>query len=128
MMIIHLRLSLVCVTAGSWRGGESDVFNYFSTVIHINFVHNLFLHYKILCMMKLLLQNVFSLSLSVVAMASGSDMNQLSFVGLVGMCDPLRPGVKEAVKELLSGEVDVKMITGDAKETGEAIGEIPCYS
>ena len=61
-------------------------------------------------------------------MASGSDMNQLSFVGLVGMCDPLRPGVKEAVKELLSGEVDVKMITGDAKETGEAIGEIPCYS
>ena len=69
-----------------------------------------------------------SLSLSVVAMASGSDMNQLSFVGLVGMCDPLRPGVKEAVKELLSGEVDVKMITGDAKETGEAIGETPYYS
>ena len=57
-------------------------------------------------------------------MACGSDLNQLSFVGLVGMCDPLRPGVKEAVEELLRGEVDVKMITGDAKETGEAIGKI----
>ena len=56
-------------------------------------------------------------------MACGSDLNQLSFVGLVGMCDPPRPGVKEAIGELLNGEVDVKMITGDAKETGEAIGK-----
>jgi Ca2+-transporting ATPase len=57
-------------------------------------------------------------------MACGCDLNQLSFVGLVGMCDPPRPGVKAAIEELLSGEVDVKMITGDAKETGEAIGKI----
>ena len=56
-------------------------------------------------------------------MACGYDLNQLSFVGLVGMCDPLRPGVKAAIDELLNGEVDVKMITGDAKETGEAIGK-----
>ena len=57
-------------------------------------------------------------------MACGCDLNQLSFVGLVGMCDPPRPGVKAAIDELLNGEVDVKMITGDAKETGEAIGKI----
>lgn len=56
-------------------------------------------------------------------MACGADLNQLSFVGLVGMCDPLRPGVREAIRELQDGEVDVKMITGDAKETGEAIGK-----
>ena len=56
-------------------------------------------------------------------MACGADLNQLSFTGLVGMCDPLRPGVKNAISELLVGGVDVKMITGDAKETGEAIGK-----
>ena len=59
----------------------------------------------------------------VVAMACGADLNQLSFIGLIGMCDPLRPGVKNAITELQRGEVDVKMITGDAKETGEAIGK-----
>ena len=66
---------------------------------------------------------VVSFSLTVVAMACGSDLNQLSFVGLVGMWDPPRSGVKTAIAELLDGGVDVKMITGDAKETGEAIGE-----
>lgn len=60
---------------------------------------------------------------SVVAMASGSDLNSMSFVGLMGMWDPPRRGVEEAIEELKSGGVDVKMITGDAKETGEAIGE-----
>ena len=59
----------------------------------------------------------------VVAMACGADLNQLSFVGLIGMWDPPRSGVKNAIAELLEGGVDVKMITGDAKETGEAIGE-----
>ena len=56
-------------------------------------------------------------------MASGADLNQLVFVGLVGMWDPPRLGVKEAIGELLDGDVDVKMITGDAKETGESIGK-----
>ena len=62
--------------------------------------------------------------MAVVAMACGTDLNQLSFVGLVGMWDPPRPGVKNAIDELLQAGVDVKMITGDAKETGEAIGEL----
>lgn len=61
-------------------------------------------------------------SVLVVAMACGGDLNLLSFVGLVGMWDPPREGVKDAISELLEGGVDIKMITGDAKETGEAIG------
>ena len=56
-------------------------------------------------------------------MASGSDLHSLSFVGLMAMWDPPRSGVEDAIVELKSGGVDVKMITGDAKETGEAIGE-----
>ena len=61
-------------------------------------------------------------------MASGCDLNQLSFVGMIGMWDPPRLGVESAVSELLGGGVDVKMITGDAKETGEAIGTLsPVY-
>lgn len=60
---------------------------------------------------------------TVVAMASGSDLNSMSFVGLMAMWDPPRSGVEDAIEELKTGGVDVKMITGDGKETGEAIGE-----
>lgn len=55
-------------------------------------------------------------------MATGPTLAQLSFVGLVGMWDPPRPGVGVAVSTLLESGVDVKMITGDARDTGEAIG------
>ena len=58
----------------------------------------------------------------VVAMARGAELGQLAFVGVVGMWDPPRPGVGMAVSTLLGGGVDVKMITGDARDTGEAIG------
>ena len=57
-----------------------------------------------------------------IAMASGIDLNQLSFIGLMAMWDPPRQGVEEAIRELKEGGVDVKMITGDSKETGVAIG------
>lgn len=56
-------------------------------------------------------------------MASGAELGQLGFVGLVAMWDPPRPGVGEAISTLLGGGVNVKMITGDAKDTGEAIGK-----
>ncbi len=56
-------------------------------------------------------------------MAMGHDLSQLSFVGVVGMWDPPRVGVEEAVLVLQRSGVDVKMITGDSRETGEAIGE-----
>ena len=58
-----------------------------------------------------------------VAMATGRDLSQLSFVGMVGIWDPPREGVEEAVQVLQQSGVDVKMIAGDSWETGEAIGE-----
>lgn len=47
----------------------------------------------------------------------------MKFVGLMGMWDPPRVGVATSVHLLLNGGVAVKMITGDAQETAESIGE-----
>ncbi|KAK1759693.1 calcium-translocating P-type ATPase [Echria macrotheca] len=43
------------------------------------------------------------------------------FVGMVGIKDPLRPGVKEAVKDCQKAGVVVRMVTGDNRLTAEAI-------
>ncbi|CAG8496719.1 4634_t:CDS:10, partial [Racocetra fulgida] len=46
-----------------------------------------------------------SLGLRVLAMASGSDHNKLTFVGCVAMYDPPRKGVEKAIKQLIGGGV-----------------------
>ena len=48
------------------------------------------------------------------------------FVGMVGMTDPPRPGVREAIRELQAGGVTIKMLTGDSEETARAIGGCQC--
>lgn len=60
--------------------------------------------------------------MAVLALASGSEPGQLSFLGLVGIIDPPRTGVKEAVATLITSGVAIKMITGDSQETAVAIG------
>ncbi|XP_032415401.1 calcium-transporting ATPase type 2C member 1 isoform X1 [Xiphophorus hellerii] len=59
--------------------------------------------------------------LRVLAFASGSQMGSLTFLGLVGIIDPPREGVKEAVATLLNSGVAIKMITGDSQETAVSI-------
>lgn len=66
--------------------------------------------------------NTISLILKVLALASGPELGQLSFLGLVGIIDPPRTGVKEAVAALITSGVAIKMITGDSQETAVAIG------
>lgn len=61
-------------------------------------------------------------SLIVLALASGPELGRLTFLGLVGIIDPPRAGVKEAVQVLSESGVSVKMVTGDALETALAIG------
>uniref|UniRef100_A0A670ZTV2 Calcium-transporting ATPase n=1 Tax=Pseudonaja textilis TaxID=8673 RepID=A0A670ZTV2_PSETE len=63
-----------------------------------------------------------SAGLRVLALASGPELGQLSFLGLVGIIDPPRTGVKEAVAALITSGVAIKMITGDSQETAVAIG------
>lgn len=51
-----------------------------------------------------------------------SYVEELVFVGLVGIVDPLRPTAKVAVDIALRAGIDVRMITGDHAVTASAIG------
>lgn len=62
-----------------------------------------------------------SAGLRVLALASGPELGQMTFLGLVGIIDPPRTGVKEAVTTLIMSGVAIKMITGDSQETAVAI-------
>lgn len=64
-----------------------------------------------------------SSGLRVLAMAYGPSLDDLTFAGLVGMEDPPREGVPEAVLNLQQSGVRVMMLTGDSKETALAIGK-----
>lgn len=49
-----------------------------------------------------------------------------SFIGLVGLRDPPKPGVQEAIDECKTAGVQVVMVTGDHPLTAEAIGRQVC--
>jgi P-type Ca2+ transporter type 2C len=49
--------------------------------------------------------------------------HDLSFVGMVGIIDPLRAEAKDAVEVALGAGIDVRMITGDHAVTAQAIGK-----
>ena len=57
-------------------------------------------------------------------MAYGSSLSDLIYVGMVGIIDPPRDGVREAALTLQSTGVSIKLITGDAEETALAIGRV----
>ncbi|EZA51926.1 hypothetical protein DMN91_007577 [Ooceraea biroi] len=62
--------------------------------------------------------------LRVIGLARGSSLQDLIYMGLVGICDPPRPRVRESISILLNSGVKVKMVTGDAKETAAAIASM----
>jgi len=67
-------------------------------------------------------------ALRVIALASTSGNkdspdSDLVFIGLVGLRDPPRAGVREAIRECNRNHVRVVMITGDSKETALAVAK-----
>ena len=50
-------------------------------------------------------------------------LQDLSFIGMVGMIDPLRPEVKDAVAQCKMASINVAMITGDHPKTALALAE-----
>jgi len=48
---------------------------------------------------------------------------ELTFIGLTGMIDPVRPEVKQAIDECRSAGIRAVMITGDHKDTAVAIAK-----
>ena len=53
----------------------------------------------------------------------GELMCELTWVGLVGMADPVREGVKGLINEFHKAGIDTVMITGDQSPTAYAIGK-----
>lgn len=50
-------------------------------------------------------------------------MKELTFLGMVGIYDPPRAGVRDAIYALRTSGVEVKMLTGDSGDTACAIGQ-----
>mgnify|MGYP006265889383 CR=1 FL=1 len=53
--------------------------------------------------------------------ADPEDVVGMTFLGLVGMIDPIRPEAKEAIERCRSGGIQVAMVTGDHPQTARAI-------
>ncbi|APO68850.1 heavy metal translocating P-type ATPase protein [Rhizobium gallicum] len=54
---------------------------------------------------------------------NGHDIRDLVWLGLVGMADPVRPGVSRLMAQLHEAGIHTIMLTGDQEATAAAVGE-----
>lgn len=59
--------------------------------------------------------------LRVLGFASGSSKDRLEWLGMVGMADPIREGMRELVPRIHAAGIETAMITGDQPATATAI-------
>lgn len=62
--------------------------------------------------------------LRVLALAKGKSLQDLVYLGIVGITDPPRPLVRESIEILRQSGVSVKMVTGDSQETAIAVANL----
>lgn len=62
--------------------------------------------------------------LRVLALAKGKSLQDLVYLGIVGITDPPRPLVRESIEILRQSSVSVKMVTGDSQETAVAVANL----
>ena len=55
-------------------------------------------------------------------------MSNLTFAGMVGILDPPREGVCDAIYTLMGSGVNIKMVTGDSEQTAKAVGKRTAYT
>lgn len=65
-----------------------------------------------------------SSGLRVLGIAAGNTVDDLIFLGFLGIFDAPRTGVREAVKVLQEGGIQIKMVTGDSKITAQSIAKM----
>ncbi|XP_063535847.1 calcium-transporting ATPase type 2C member 1 [Cydia strobilella] len=68
--------------------------------------------------------NIGRMGLRIIALARGASLDALTYTGVCGVCDPPRPGVREAIATLRTAAVHVKMLTGDARPTALAVAQM----
>jgi len=102
---------------GAWEEILKDCTYYYESGMPKAKTDEMWLEYSRIC------STLGSQGLRVLALASGQTLDQLSFVGLIGINNSLRDGIVETVQDLRQKyHVDFKMITGDSKATAMAVG------
>ena len=121
--------SIAPCVSGNTCNSNCKAFNSRQVHVHLHLhVHVLVVGSALINSLGLLLASAVSLVdamliVAVLAVACGQSLAELTFVGLLGIIDPPREGVRDAVTTLLSTGINLKMVTGDAEETALAIGQ-----
>jgi len=102
---------------GAWEDVLNDCSNYYDCGLIKPRNEAMWLDYSRIC------TTLGSQGLRVLALATGPSLDQLTFVGIVGINNALREGIPRTMSKLkIDFGIDIKMITGDCKATAVAVG------
>ncbi|XP_052741803.1 calcium-transporting ATPase type 2C member 1 [Bicyclus anynana] len=68
--------------------------------------------------------NIGRMGLRIIALCRGASLESLTYTGVCGVCDPPRESARDAIAALRRAQVQVKMVTGDARPTALAVAQM----
>lgn len=102
---------------GAWEEILNDCTHYYECGLIKQRTDEMWLEYSRIC------TALGTQGLRVLALATGPALDQLTFVGIVGINNSPRDGIVSVLSKIKrSYHIDVKMITGDCKATAVAVG------